>query len=98
MNCQSLHKCKEAPMRHIPLSQDRFALVDDEDYERFMPFKWFYKPEQRGHKRTAMRHVTSPDGTKTTEYLSRAIMPAPAGQRVIFINRNRLDCRKENLR
>ena len=31
-------------MKQLPLSQGKFALLDDEDYERLRHFRWFYRP------------------------------------------------------
>jgi hypothetical protein len=85
-------------MRQIHLSQDRFALVDDEDFYRFGDLKWFYQPNTKGASAgTAMRHIYTDEGKMTTEYLSRAITLPPPGKDVIFLNRNRLDFRRDNL-
>src|SRR4051794_21058991 len=85
-------------MRRLPLSRNRFALVDDEDYDRLSLSRWFYKPDRGPEKGTAMRHGRDADGNLTTEYLSRVIMNPPPGFDVIFLNYDSLDFRRENLR
>lgn len=84
-------------MKQLSLSQGRIAIVDDEDFERLAKFKWFYRPERNGALGYAMHHVK--DGTKyKSGYLHRAVMNPQHGLEVIFLNHDRLDCRKENLR
>ena len=84
-------------MMHIPLSQGQVVLLDDEDFERFSPFHWCYRPERGGAQGYAIRHVRA-DGKYRTEYLHRAIMRPPEGHEVIFLNHDSLDCRRENLK
>ncbi len=77
--------------RLIPLTQDKFAIVDEEDYEWLCQYKWhaskkgrtWYAASQRSKKRLTMHRV---------------ILNAPKGLVVDHINHNGLDNRKENLR
>jgi hypothetical protein len=82
--------------QQLPLSQNKFALVDDDDFARLSVYRWFYRPERNGGPGYAIRHAKV-DGETKTEYLHRAIMNPAKGMTVIFENHNRLDCQKQNL-
>ncbi|MBL0320720.1 MAG: HNH endonuclease [Alphaproteobacteria bacterium] len=75
--------------KSIPLTQGKFALVDDEDFKKLNKYKW---------------HLNNIYAERTTwpehkhVYMHRYIMTAKAGQEVDHINGNKLDNRKENLR
>src|SRR5476651_1954549 len=84
-------------MRQITLSQNQVALVDDEDFPLLSEFRWCYRAERDGKPGYAVRH-RKVDGKDRLAYLHREIMNPPAGQEVIFLNHDRLDCRKANLR
>lgn len=79
-------------VKEIPLTQGKVALVDDEDYEQLMKYKWhacnyintFY----------AKRNVYP----KSPVFMHRVIMNAQPGEQVDHINNNGLDNRKCNLR
>ena len=79
----------------IPLTQGKYALIDDEDYERISKYKWHYADylNGRGYAKTYNR------GSKP--YLLRMhrfILGAKGGEKVDHINQNTLDNRKLNLR
>src|ERR1700722_521583 len=84
-------------MRAIQLSQDRLAIVDDEDYPLLSEFRWCYRAERNGRQGYAVRHCKV-DGKDRLCYLHRQILPAPPDHEVIFLNHDRLDCRRENLK
>jgi hypothetical protein len=84
-------------MQQMPLSQGQFALVDDCDYPLLSDFKWCYRPERNGRQGYAVRHVKA-DGNYRTCYLHRVILPAPPEHETIFLNHDRLDCRRSNLK
>jgi hypothetical protein len=84
-------------MREIPLSQGQAALVDDQDYPLLSEFRWCYRAERDGRQGYAVRH-RKVDGKDRLGYLHREILPAPDGYEVIFLNHDRLDCRRANLR
>jgi hypothetical protein len=84
-------------MREIPLSQGQVALVDDQDYLLLSEFRWYYRPEKGGKQGYAVRHKKT-DGKDRLCYLHREILPAPEGNETIFLNHDRLDCRRANLR
>jgi hypothetical protein len=84
-------------MQQIPLSQGQTALVDDQDYPLVSEFRWCYKPERGGRQGYAVRH-RKVDGTDRLCCPHREIMQPPAGREVIFLNHDRLDCRRVNLK
>lgn len=84
-------------MQTIPLSQGQAALVDDADYPQLSAFRWCYRPERDGRQGYAVRHVKV-DGKDRLSYLHREVLPAPPGLETIFLNHDRLDCRRANLK
>ena len=84
--------------QQLPLSQNRFALVDDADFPALSRSRWSYRAERRGSQGYAVRAVKI-DGKYRKEYLHRVVAgTVPTGMEVIFLNHDRLDCRRENLR
>lgn len=71
----------------------KFALVDDEDYEKVIKFKWYLS-----HGYVVYQHYLCKDGKRIYSWLHRLVMDAPKGMDVDHINRNKLDNRKQNLR
>lgn len=80
-------------MKLIPLTQGKFAKVDDEDFERFGKFNWHasHAPEINSHY--AQRRING-----KTSFLHREIMGNPSGLKVDHINHDTLDCQRHNLR
>ena len=94
-------------MKKVPLTQGKFALVDDEDYDRVMLHKWMYrKPTKRSPSHYAFRTPTlvTDDGVKKqiNESMHRFIMNVSSKSWtevvVDHINMDGLDNRKCNLR
>lgn len=78
-------------MKLIPLTRGFFTKVDDEDYDKFIKYKW--RPEgEKGKERASRREKGK------THHLSRDVMNAPKGVYVDHINHDTLDNRKCNLR
>lgn len=79
-------------MKTINLTQGRFALVDDDDYDELSKNSWSYSNAgyaQRGYK---VR------GKCKTVLMHRQLLKAPDGIEIDHINGNRLDNRRSNLR
>lgn len=74
-------------MSLILLSQGKYALVDDEDFDFLSQWKWTY---DRGYARR--------NDKKKKIYLHRLINKTPLGFQTDHINQNKLDNRKCNLR
>lgn len=72
-------------MKRIPLTQGKFALVDDDLFDYLNQWKWNY------HSGYATRDLR-------TIRMHRVIMNAQKGQVIDHINRDRLDNRRSNLR
>ena len=85
-------------MKQISLRQGRIAILDDEDHDRLSHHHWVYRSERDGNSGYAMRHAKQPKGPSKTVYLHREITDAPPGMEVIFLNFDRLDCRRVNLK
>jgi hypothetical protein len=84
-------------MQQIQLSQNKIVLLDDDDFERLSQHHWCYRGERNDAQGYAIRHAKV-DGKVRTVYMHREIMgQVPPGHEVIFLNRDRLDCRRENL-
>lgn len=83
-------------MKQIPLSQGKFALVDDEDYGLVAQYKWCAKskPDNRWYA----ARIFTVNGKKQSILLHRFLMNPKPGEQVDHINGNGLDCRKSNLR
>jgi len=78
-------------MKYIPLTQGKYALVDDEDYEVFIQWKWCYY--QEGYAARKSDFIP-----RKTVLMHRKIMQAPTGMQVDHINGDKLDNRRANLR
>ena len=86
-------------MRQIPLTQGKFALVDDEDFNWLNQWKWFAFRANCGHW-DARRNISIGNGDQVQALMHRVIMGLERGdgKQVDHINCNSLDNRRENLR
>lgn len=78
-------------MKQIPLTQGKFAIVDDEDYDFLMQWKWTHSGGYAYRLKTVR-------GVSKKIWLHRETNKTPDGLFTDHINGDRLDCRKENLR
>lgn len=86
-------------MTEVPLSQGKVAIIDDDDAERVLAFKWTYYYNRKNKKSYARRAVwASPPAKQGTVYLHRFIMNAPVGVQVDHRDNDGLNCQKSNLR
>lgn len=76
----------------VPLSDGRFAIIDEADADRVLAHRWFVTIH--GY---AARTLSRDEGQKRL-YLHRVVMDAQPGDEIDHRNRDRLDCRRENLR
>lgn len=79
-------------MKKIPLTRGQVALVDDEDYDYLMQWKWYPHKERTGNF-----YVKSWRRSKFV-WMHREIMKAKKNEEVDHKNNNGLDNQKCNLR
>lgn len=79
-------------MKRIELTQGKFAIVDDNDYEKLNKFNWHYAG---GYAR---RNKRLPNGKRKIVFMHRELMNTPEGYETDHINGDRLDNRRSNLR
>ncbi len=86
-------------MSVIRLTQGQVALVDEEDYERLLSFKWYAWINPPRSTFYAVRSIRI-HGKKSAQriYMHRVITDAQRGEIIDHINRNSLDNRRANLR
>lgn len=82
-------------MKQIPLTKGRFAIVDDEDFERVNAVKW--KLNNCGY---AVRNLPRDGGPRGQEMLHRTVLGLAKGDpmQADHINGDTLDNRRSNLR
>jgi hypothetical protein len=84
-------------MVEVPLTQGKVALIDDEDAERVLAYKWSAWWDSRS-KQWRVGRTTVSNGRKIMVYLHRFILSAPSGLQVDHKNMDSLDNRRSNLR
>lgn len=84
-------------MKIIQLNLGKSIIIDDEDYNRVIKYKWFAVWIKSSKNWYVSRNIFKNDKW-TAESLHRFIMNAKSGQIVDHKNRNTFDNRKENLR
>ncbi len=84
-------------MKKIPLTQDKFALVDDEDFDRINARNWHLSNR---HPNYYARSSALKGDNKGKCLMHRMILGLSKGDKTMVdhINHNGLDNRKENLR
>lgn len=83
-------------MKEIPLTQGKFAIVDDDDFEYLSQWKWHVCNGPSGTY--AMRNSKPIDGNRHHIIMHRIINKTPEGYDTDHINGNGLDNRSSNLR
>jgi len=83
-------------MKLIPLTQGKFAMVDDEDHEFLSTWKWMAAQNKVG--RFYARRASYESGKQKIIFMHRLINKTPQGNLTDHINGNSLDNRKANLR
>ena len=79
-------------MKTINLTQNKVAIVDDDDYERLIKFCWYY---EKGY---AKAKIPNKRGEKKTLGMSAMVIGTIPGLEIDHVNRDGCDNRKENLR
>jgi len=82
-------------MKIIPLTQDKFASIDDEDYQIVSLFNWYAQKDYNTYYAITMMKIC---GVKTYISMHRLIMNAPKGDSVDHKSGNGLNNQKYNLR
>lgn len=77
-------------MKLIPLTKGYHAMVDDEDYDRVIKYKWVFKK--------ACYAARSILGGSNQEMLHNFLVKPPIGFVVDHIDRNGLNCQRSNMR
>jgi len=80
-------------MREIPLTQGKVAIVDEEDADRVLAFKW----SATRCRDTGRYYAGRREGRRFVS-LHRFILNAPPDRQVDHVNRDGLDNRRSNLR
>lgn len=87
----------DCKMKRIPLTQGKFSIIDDEDYNELNKYKWF--AQNTGNSWRAGRNTArDKNGKQKRIFMSRFIMNCPKGLQVDHLNHNTLDNRRLNLR
>jgi len=81
-------------MRRIPLTQGKFALVDDADFEAVNQFKWC--AQKSGRRFYAKRQAYSPEGKRILLFLHSFLLPKAV--EIDHIDGDGLNCQRDNLR
>ena len=84
-------------MEKIPLTQGKYAIVDDDQFVSLSQFRWFAQKHGRTYYPLRWKYL---DGGKRKIIIRmhRLIMNAPDGIEVDHKDGNGLNCQKENMR
>lgn len=85
------------PHVFVPLTKGKVAIIDAEDADRVLAYKWSACAPRNGIF-YAQARVDSGPGPRTHAYLHRFIMQPPPRMQVDHVNGNTLDCRRANMR
>jgi hypothetical protein len=84
-------------VKKISLTQGKFSLVDDEDFDELNQYKW-YAHKNKGGIWYVDRTIKYVDEKHKTISMHRKIMDFPSGKDIDHVNHDGLDNRKCNLR
>ncbi len=86
----------DSAMKRIPLTRNKHALIDDEDFELINQYKWYaMHPGRNNYYAVVDIRV---NGQRITILMHRLVMNPQKNQEIDHINGNGLDNRKGNLR
>lgn len=86
-------------MKKIHLTRGFIAIVDDEDYERLIKYKWQYCPSHNKKIYAKRGSLKGEFSERRTIYMHKQILNhTNSSEQIDHINNNGLDNRKENLR
>lgn len=85
----------DAIMEKIKLTQNKFTIVDDEDFDRINKFKWYARKDRNTFYAQRKFNI---NGTWKNIMLHRFILNPPSDKFIDHINHDGLDNRKANLR
>lgn len=88
------YKTTKFQIKKIKLSQGKYALVDNEDYEYLSKFTWHYHINPKDK----YGYAVSSTPPLRNKKMHRVLLMAKTGQLVDHKNRNGLDNQKNNLR
>ena len=83
-------------MKEIKLTQGKVALVDDEDYDYLMQWKWYLRKDDI--RKYAIAHKRKPYSYNETVFMHTLIMNPAKGYETDHIDGNGLNNQKYNLR
>lgn len=81
--------------KQIPLTQGKFALVDDEDYDFLMQWKWYFNSDYAVRNETIFKNGKKSQGRIR---MHRVINNTPYGMDTDHIDLNRINNQRKNLR
>ena len=83
-------------MKRIPLTQGKFAIVDDRDYEWLNQWKWYANRDRNTFY--AVRNIKKKNGKQATIRMHRLILGSKKGQQTDHLNGNGLNNMRKNIR
>lgn len=86
-------------VKEIPLTQGKFAIVDEDDYEWLSQYKWYAYKDKKSKTYYARRNIWTGKKKQTAIQMHRMVMGCSPkdGKTVDHINFDGLDNRKVNL-
>lgn len=85
-------------MVKIPLTQNQYAIIDDEDFAEISKYKWFAHFDPSSGRYYVGRQISVGKKKQQTIKMHRVILQAKPNEIADHINRNPLDNRRANIR